>query len=151
MLHEVIQGPRFLLSCASPIFWVLRICPCPFSLPHVTADGETEGVESHTGSQGPDLQEASITSALFLSARTFHWSTVLSGGLEKLLLHGLRKKCIVSAPSRLSLYLCPRLVCFGTRIWTASFKSSTATSVIPVMVIPPQTSKKQADGSSSHN
>lgn len=78
-------------------------CPCPFCLPHVTADGEREGVEGHVESQGPYLQVADIPSALFPLARAFHWPT--QQDWEMCSSHVLGRKCMVATPCRPSVPL----------------------------------------------
>lgn len=69
------RDPGSLHLVPSPSFPDSQSCPCPFCLPHVTADEEREGVEDHMESLGPDLKVANITSALFSLARTFYWPT----------------------------------------------------------------------------
>lgn len=108
MLHAVIQGPRFLPSCASVIFCVLRVCPCTLYLPRVAADREGEGVECHMSSHGLDLQVADTASAPFALARlspgrTFPWpdlplATVSPRRLNHMFLPWAQEENVLSLP-----------------------------------------------------
>lgn len=94
VLQAVTQGPRFLPSCASVIFCIPRVCPCPCIFPTWQQTGRGSGV-----SPGP--ASGKCHSALSPLAR-LPAVPCAARGTEPHLLPGLPQEHVVSTPLRLS-------------------------------------------------
>lgn len=100
----VIQGPRFLPSCASPhLFWVLRAVPSIFHMWQQLGGEREWRVTQNLKGQIRKWQTSLLPS--------FHWPELSTGPhdckgeWEICPSHVLRRKCMVPTPSRPSVHL----------------------------------------------